>query len=308
MKTKKSIVLKSNIEHNKKNESIFYKLIFSGDSGVGKTQIINVYNKKLFQNDHLPTFGIDFQIKTLNIIGKKANIHCIDTAGSEDFSEDTGKLFVKKADAFILVYDITSKESFYNLYKYYNIFKIALNDIEEKYSKKVLYMVGNKFDLRMNRLVNENEARQMANKYEAKYLEVSAKSGFNIDMLFELIIKDILRRGECNSNVSYGQIKGNNIYKNINSIRSIDSLKNTNNSENESASNIETSSNFLKSKNNYLSNYNYNNDYINKINNFQENQNNEKLGNSFYYNQNNNYCNYNCNYNNSNNTNKCLIF
>ena len=300
MKSKKNIDFKSNADKTKSNESIFYRLIFAGDSGVGKTQIINVYNKKIFQKDHLPTFGIDFQIKTLNIIGKKTNIHCIDTAGSEDFTEDTGKLFVKKADAFILVYDITSKESFNNLYKYYNIFKFALNDFEEKYRKKILYMIGSKFDLRMNRLVYENEARQMANKYEAKYLEVSAKSGYNIDRLFEFIIQDILRRGESNSD-SGGQIKGNNIYKNMNTIKSNDSLKNTTrNSDNESQLNFETSSYFLKSKNNYINNNN--NDYINKINYFQGNQNNGQFKTPFYYYQNNN------NNNNNHKSSKCLIF
>ena len=206
MKSKKNIDLKSNTDKIKPNESIFYRLIFAGDSGVGKTQIINVYNKKIFQKDHLPTFGIDFQIKTLNIIGKKTNIHCIDTAGSEDFTEDTGKLFVKKADAFILVYDITSKESFNNLYKYYNIFKFALNDLEEKYSKKILYLIGNKYDLKINRIVNENEARDLANKYDAKYMEVSAKNGLNIDRLFEYIIQDIIKREEGNNSCIYNPI------------------------------------------------------------------------------------------------------
>ena len=32
---------------------------------------------------------------------------------------------------------------------------------------------------------NENEARDLANKYDAKYMEVSAKNGLNIDRLFE---------------------------------------------------------------------------------------------------------------------------
>ena len=125
-------------------------------------------------------------------------------------------------------------------------------------------MVGNKFDLRMNRLVNENEARKMANKYEAKYLVVSAKNGINIEMLFDYIIQDIIKREEYNNNGNVGQIKGNTIYKNINTIKSNDSLKNSNNSENESDLNYEISTYFLRSGNNYLNNYN-NNSYINKI-------------------------------------------
>ena len=158
---------------------------------MGKTQIINVYNKKVFQNEHLPTFGIDFQIKTLNIVGEKTNIYCIDTAGSGDFSKDTGKLFIKKANAFLIIYDITSKESFDNIYKYYQILQFALNDMGQNYPKKIVYIIGNKIDLQIIRRVGENEAREIANKYEARYLEVSAKTGLNIDILFDYIIQDI---------------------------------------------------------------------------------------------------------------------
>ena len=294
MKSKKNIIPKSDIDKNKQNESFFYRIIFVGDSGVGKTQIINIYNNKLFQNEHIPTFRIDFQKKTLTINGKKTNIHSIDTEGSNDCSEDTGKLFIKKADVFILVYDITSRQSFNNIYKYYNIFKFALNDLEEKYSKKILYLIGNKYDLKINRIVNENEARDLANKYDAKYMEVSAKNGLNIDRLFEYIIQDIIKREEGSSSDSGGNVKNNAIYRNIMSIRSNDSLRNTNRlfTENESRQNFETSSYFLKTRNYF----NTNNDYINNINNLQENKNKEELKKSFYY------------YQNENKQKKCLIF
>ena len=285
MKSKKNIIPKTESDKNKQNESLFFRIILIGDSGVGKTQIINTYNNKLFQNEHFPTFSIDFQVKTLSINGKRINIHCIDTEGSnESFSEDTGEIFIKKADAFILVYDITLRQSFDNIYKYYNKLKFALNDIEDKYNKKILYLIGNKFDLKINRLVNENEGRDLANKYNAKYMEVSAKNGLNIDRLFEYVIQDIIKREENSSSDSSGNVKNNSIYRNVMSIRSNDSLRNTNRlyTENESRQNFETSSYFLKTRN-YI---NTNNDYINNINNFQENKNREEFKKSFYQNDN----------------------
>ena len=291
MKSKKKIIPKSKCDKNKQNESFFYRIIFLGDSGVGKTQIINVYNNKLFQNEHFPTFGIDFQIKTLSINGKKANIHCIDT-DSSDFSQYTGTLFIKKADVFLLVYDITSRESFNNLHKYYNIFKSALNDLEDKYNNKILYLIGNKYDLKINRIINENEARDLAKKYNAKYMEVSAKNRFNIDRLFEYIIQDILRREGSNSSDSGGNVKNKSIYRNNMSIRYNDNLRNNNNklyTENESRQNFETNSYFLQTRN-YI---NTNNDYINNINKF---QNIEELQKSYNY------------YQNENKPKICLIF
>ena len=289
MKSKKNKILKSDIDKNTKKEIAFYRIIFVGDGGVGKTQIINIYNRKLFQNEHFPTFSIDFQIKSLNINGTKTNIHCIDIeGGSKDFYENTGKSFIKKADAFILVYDITSIQSFNNLYQYYDNFKFALNEIEEKYNKKFIYIVGNKYDLRVNRSVNENDAINLAKRYNAKYIECSAKNGYNVDRLFEYIIQDILKREENNSSDSGGNVKNNNIYRNIMSLKSNDTLRNTYrngiNSDNESNQNFITSSYFLKSRNNI----NTNNDYINNINNLQNNQNNEYLRKSmnFYENEN----------------------
>ena len=266
MKTKKNINQKTVNAKNKQNEITFYRLIIMGDSGVGKTQIINIYNKKLFQKEHFPTFGIDFQIKAINISGKKTNIYCIDTEGCKDFSQDTGQSFINKADAFILVYDITSRESFVNLYKYYNIFKFSLNDTEKKYHKKIIYFVGNKHDLRENRFVSEYEAREMAKKFNAKYIECSARNGFNVDRLFEYVIQDILRRGDIGYIINGGNIKNNGIYRNIMSIKSTDSLKNTNRNglytENESKQNFETS-NYLLRNATFI---NTNNDYINNIN------------------------------------------
>ena len=286
MNSKKKRLLKTDIDKNTKKEIAFFRIIFVGDVGVGKTQIINIYNRKFFQNEHFPTFSIDFQIKTLNINGIKTNIHCIDTeGGSQDFLENTGKSFIKKADAFILVYDITSMQSFNNLYQYYDYCKIALKDLEEKFKKKFIYIVGNKFDLKVNRVVNENDAINLAKRYNAKYIECSAKNGYNIDRLFEYILQDILKREENNSSDSGGNDKNNKIYRNIMPLKSNDSLRityrNEANIDNESNQNFITSSYFLKS----INNVNTNNDYIN---NFKSNPNNAYLRKSmnFYQNEN----------------------
>ena len=160
---------------------------------------------------------------------------------------------------------------------------------------KIMYIIGNKFDLRINRIVHENEAKDLANKYDAKYMEVRAKNGLNIDRLFEYIIQDLLRKEENRSNESSGNAKNNSIYRNVMSIRSNDSIRNTNRffTENESRQNFETSNNYFLKTNNYI---NQNNVYINNINNYQKNQNTEQFNQSYYY------------YQNDNKSKKCLIF
>lgn len=274
----KSNSLYQNIDKDINNniDNIFYRLIFLGDTGVGKTQIINVYNNKLFKEDYMPTFSVDFQIKSIFMNGKKINIHCIDTEGCIDNLPDyLGKSFIKKADAFILVYDITTKNSFNNLSNYY---KFSINDIEEKLSKKIIYLVGNKYDLKINRVVSEIQGQETANKYDAKFMEVSAKKSSTIKKLFDCIIQDIIKRDESSSSSdSNGKFINNNILSNVTTLRTNKSLKNSNDSEN--FSNYETSSYFLKGKNSI----NENNDYVNNLNNLQDIRNREIMRNSIYY-------------------------
>lgn len=277
-------ILNSENDKNKSNETSFYRLIFVGDSEVGKTQIINLYNNKLFQNEYYPTFNIDFQIKTLNINGKKKNIHCIDTEGSlvsQVLTEYTGENFIKKIDALILVYDITSRQSFNNIDSYYKILesKYSSKGLSDKFNKTIKYVVGNKFDLRINRVISDNEGRETENKYNAKYMECSAKNGYNIDRLFEYIIQDIIRGESNNSSDSGGNQRNNNIIHKSIKKKSNDSVRNNNlygiNSDNESRQNFMTNSYFSKTGNFFNNNY----DYINNIN-----QNNEMQPKSFYQN------------------------
>ncbi len=260
MKRKKNKLGKFETKKKVQNVSSFYRLIFIGDSKVGKTQIINKYNNSLYQEEYLPTYCVDFQIKPIKINGKKVNIHCIDTLGSMDFTPNTGTLFIQKTDAFIYVFDLTLRESLYNLQDYINIIKTALTDSEKIINEKIIYFVGNKCDLVMYRQVEENEGRLEANKYGAKYMEVSAKTGINIDKLFNSIIQDITTKKDeisINSNSidsGGGGAINTNINNNINNI-----------SINQNSSNKNTNTNIININNNINTNNAITNNISNQI-------------------------------------------
>ena len=260
MKRKKNKLGKFETKKKVQNVSSFYRLIFIGDSKVGKTQIINKYNNSLYQEEYLPTYCVDFQIKPIKINGKKVNIHCIDTLGSMDFTPNTGTLFIQKTDAFIYAFDLTSRESLYNLQDYINIIKTALTDSEKIINGKIIYFVGNKCDLVMYRQVEENEGRLEANKYGAKYIEVSAKTGINIDKLFNSIIQDITTKKDeisINSNSidsGGGGAINTNINNNINNI-----------SINQNSSNKNTNTNLININNNINTNNAITNNISNQI-------------------------------------------
>ena len=67
------------------NYDYLLKLIVIGDSSVGKTCILLRFSDDQFPTSHMPTIGIDFRIKTINISNKSVKLQVWDTAGQEKF-------------------------------------------------------------------------------------------------------------------------------------------------------------------------------------------------------------------------------
>jgi len=104
-----------------------YKIVLLGESGVGKTSIINRYINKRFDNDLVPTEGATFANKIIKLNkfdGKCIKLNIWDTAGQERFRA-LSKIFYQDAHAAILVYDITDKHSFEEIKLYW------INQIKE---------------------------------------------------------------------------------------------------------------------------------------------------------------------------------
>ena len=161
------------------------KIMIIGETLVGKTAIITGYTKKVFGETYLSTVGIDFQNKPLNINGKKINVEIWDTAGQERF-RNIAKNYFQSSDGFLLVYDITNKETFDKLNDWYD--QIKTNAPEN--SKCMI--VGNKSDLEENRQVKKEEGEKFANDKNLKFYETSAKDDKNINIVFETLSKEIV--------------------------------------------------------------------------------------------------------------------
>merc|ERR1719231_1596660 len=99
------------MSHRKK---VLLKVIILGDSGVGKTSLMNQYVHKRFSNQYKATIGADFLTKEVMIDDKLVTLQIWDTAGQERF-QSLGVAFYRGADACILVYDITNPKSFDHL-------------------------------------------------------------------------------------------------------------------------------------------------------------------------------------------------
>ena len=160
------------------------KIMILGETLVGKTAIITRYTKKIFAENYLTTVGIDFQNKQLNINGKKINVEIWDTAGQERF-RNIAKTYFQSSDGFLLVYDITSKDSFNKLNDWYDQIKISAPEN----SKCII--AGNKSDLEEKRQVKKEEGEKFASDNNLKFYETSAKDDKNINIVFELLSNEI---------------------------------------------------------------------------------------------------------------------
>jgi small GTP-binding protein len=97
------------------------KVVLLGESGVGKTCIIARFINNTFEENLISTTGASYAGKTMTFDeygGKSIRFEIWDTAGQEKYRSLT-KIFYKDAGAAILVYDITRKESFEEIQKYW---------------------------------------------------------------------------------------------------------------------------------------------------------------------------------------------
>jgi small GTP-binding protein len=106
---------------------IIFKVIIIGDSGVGKTQLLNRIINNTFSKISQPTLGIDFKKTTIDINNKWVTINFWDTAGQEQYKA-INKSFYKNALGGILVCDITNSDSLSGLDKWVSDFKKSADE------------------------------------------------------------------------------------------------------------------------------------------------------------------------------------
>ena len=157
------------------------KVVLIGESGVGKTCIINRYLNNTFEEEGMSTTGASYASKTMlfPVYNKAIKSEIWDTAGQEKFKALT-KIFYKDSDVAILVYDITRKESFEELKNYW------YNEIKNNSPNNcIVSIAANKFDLYNEEKVSEDEARKFAKEKGLMFRCTSALTAEGIDDLFK---------------------------------------------------------------------------------------------------------------------------
>jgi small GTP-binding protein len=179
------------------------KITLIGNSGVGKTSIINQYIDQTFDEANAATIGANYSEKVITKNNKEYELNIWDTAGQEKF-HSVGKHFYKDAYIVCLVYDITSQDSLEQLE---TIWYPDIKKYGEKYT--ILAVVGNKSDLYENdNLADENKAKEFAQSINATFMLTSAKTGDGIEKLFDTLVDKFLSSDFNSKYKEMKQIKG----------------------------------------------------------------------------------------------------
>ena len=159
------------------------KVVLLGESGVGKTCIISRYVNNTYDEKSETTNGASYASKVIEFDEYKKSLRfdIWDTAGQEKYRSLT-KCFYKDAAIAILVYDITRRDSFEEVKKYWYE---QLKTCGEK--NLVIGIAGNKCDMFDKEAVTEDEAKAFASEIGAQFQLTSAFKNNGIDELFKLV-------------------------------------------------------------------------------------------------------------------------
>ena len=163
--------------------------------------------------------GIDKQVKVIKIEETEYKLSVWDTAGQERY-RSLPKKYYQNADGVLILFDVTSEQSFKNV----NYWLENINDNSDKNEGKErnIYLIGNKIDLN-GRVISRNNAQTFANNLGLKYFETSSKIDLNINEVFSRIIM------ECHMNIS----KINDVFVKSTKNSVITDINNSRSNENE---------------------------------------------------------------------------
>ena len=169
-----------------------YKVIFLGESAVGKTTLIKISVGKTFDLESPPTLMASYFTKNYRYNNHNYTFCLWDTIGNEKYRSLT-RMFYKDSKIVILVYDITSKKSFNALDYWY---EEVINELGEEI---ILAIVGNKSDLFLEEQVSFEEGQKYAEMKNALFKLSSAKNEAEyfinfLEELFKEYIKKYLNK------------------------------------------------------------------------------------------------------------------
>ena len=131
---------RSNIHSDFNFSDYLFKVLLIGNSGVGKSSLLLRFADDVFHENFMPTIGVDFKIRTIEVDGKTIKLQIWDTAGQDRFKTITSSYY-RGAHGIIVTYDITDRDSFAKVSEW-------MSEVDKHSDKNISrILVGNKKDL-----------------------------------------------------------------------------------------------------------------------------------------------------------------
>ncbi|CAF1319325.1 unnamed protein product [Adineta steineri] len=154
-----------------------FKILIIGDSGVGKTTILQRFAHDYFSTEYVATIGVDFQIRTIKADTKRCKLQIWDTAGQDRFKCVVSS-FYRNANGVVICFDLTDVESFRNVHNWFEEVKRYCPE------QTPVFLIGTKSDLKARRMITYDMIKAYADKYQISYLETSSKTNENVEKCF----------------------------------------------------------------------------------------------------------------------------
>jgi small GTP-binding protein len=179
------------VEEPQLDNEMSVNILLIGDSAVGRTSLRRAWMGKHFIENHLTTIGASIEKKTIVMDNFTYNITLTDLGG-QDFYSGLRRNFYRNIDAAIIVFDLTRADTFRRL-------DFWVKEMYREIKRLVPFMiVGNKMDSK-NRQIPEKYGIRASAKYSrttlprfrVRYMETSAKSGTNVNEIFDIMCREI---------------------------------------------------------------------------------------------------------------------
>ncbi len=163
-----------------------FKILLLGDPAVGKTSLVRRFVHGKFTKDYLVTVGMEPYSHYINLNGTKVGLNLWDIAGQQEFISFRS-VFFKGAKGTVLTFDLTRRETFDNIRKWYE-------ESNNSAPGQFFLVVGNKNDLKEQRQVYRREGNQLAREILncVGYIETSALTGHRVEEAFFKLGRRIL--------------------------------------------------------------------------------------------------------------------
>ena len=181
-------------------KKILLKVIILGDSGVGKTSLMNQFVNHKYSSVYKATIGADFLTKDLVVDNHEVTMQIWDTAGNERF-QSLGVAFYRGADCCALCYDVNDPKTFESLNNWREEFLVQSSP--KNPDQFPFVVLGNKIDCYEGSIeaVKKKAEQWCSEHFNIPFFETSAKNATNVELAFQSIAQAAIAQKGTNEDV-----------------------------------------------------------------------------------------------------------